>query len=140
MLISFEEDKILQNQTVHVREEETPERILRRIHDGFSADVETCIHKNGTSSALVKAPQQSVKPPVTVFIHGLNPGRIIDMGYRRNAGARNGDTHAQIRVLHPGSVFSVERGQQMFPYWSHEKHIRTFRAWRHIKHFMGELL
>src|SRR5437899_10961695 len=79
--------------------------VPRRADDRLAADVEAGVDQHRTPRAALELLQQPGESRMTVLVHRLNAGSVIDMGHRRDRGADHTDAAAQVRVIvHDGAV------------------------------------
>ena len=82
-LLFLKEDKIFYNQHIHLGPHETPVGVFWSADDGLASDVETCINYNSAAGQFLELRNDGVVVGFMVLVHGLESGRIIQMGYGR---------------------------------------------------------
>src|SRR5262245_13851961 len=87
VLHGFVEHAIADSEHLHLRAHEAPKCIFGRAHDGLAADVEARIDQHGTARAPLEGGKQSMVPRIGFGVHGLDPGRIVDVSNGRDLGA-----------------------------------------------------
>src|SRR5580692_407453 len=67
------------NQRIHARAEESTHRVRRRVHDGFAAQIEGCIHEDRHAGAFVKFVDYAPVEGVDLFLHSLRPCASVNV-------------------------------------------------------------
>jgi hypothetical protein len=88
-LLILPEQCITADEEVKFSAKEAVQRVLRRAHDWFPANIETGVNENGAASQFLKSRKESVKPRVSVGLYGLNSRRIVNVCYSRYGRANN---------------------------------------------------
>ena len=83
-LILFEEQKILNHQSVHVRGHEASIGILRRADDRFSADIEAGVDDYGTAGQIGKGGNEFMEARIPVPVNRMDACGKVNMGNRRD--------------------------------------------------------
>ena len=84
VLVFLAQKTITDSQHFHISAHEAAESVLWRANDGLASNVEAGVNDHRASGALVESLDESVIAGIGFLMHGLDAGRIIDVGNCRN--------------------------------------------------------
>ena len=70
----FAQQAIADNEGVHFGSHKAMEGVFWCVDDGFTANVEACVHDNRAARLFFKGGDKSVIAWIGFFMHGLNAG------------------------------------------------------------------
>src|SRR5688572_31894298 len=88
-LLVLTENAMFEDEDVHVGGDKATVGVLRRGDNWFSPYIEAGVDDERATCLPVEFADQAIKTAMTLFIDGLDPRRPVDMGDRRNRGARD---------------------------------------------------
>ena len=78
-LLILVEQEVFHDKVIHFSPHEAPISISRCTDDRFAANIERCVYKYSTSSALIERLEQVVIPGIRFVVNCLYSRRVVDM-------------------------------------------------------------